>query len=41
MADEPSLDFGVLVGCVIVEDGVDQLAGGDRALDGLRKRMNS
>jgi CRP-like cAMP-binding protein len=25
MADEPGLDLGVLVGCVIVDNGVDQL----------------
>jgi hypothetical protein len=41
MADEPGLDLGVLMGRVIVEDGVDQLAGGDRRSTALRKRMNS
>src|SRR5205085_11034273 len=29
MADEPGLDLGVLVGCVIVDNGVDQLASRD------------
>src|ERR1700683_4308604 len=37
MTDEPGLDLGVLMGRVIVEDGVDQLAGGDRALDGIEE----
>ena len=37
MADQPGLDLGVLVGRVIVDDGVDQLAGGDRALDGVEE----
>ena len=37
MAAEPGLNLGVLVGCVIVEDGVDQLAGGDGAFDGVEE----
>jgi len=37
MADEPGLDLGVLMGRVIVEDGMDQLADGDRALDGIEE----
>ena len=35
MAGEPGLDLRVLVGCVIVDNGVDQLASGDRAFDGV------
>jgi hypothetical protein len=31
----------MLVGGVVVEDGVDGLADQDLALDGFRKRMNS
>ena len=38
---EPGADLGMLVGGVVVEDHVDQLAGRHRALDALRKRMNS
>ena len=38
---EPGADLGMLVGGVVVEDGVDQLAGRHRALTALRKRMNS
>jgi hypothetical protein len=37
MADEPGLDLGVLVGCVIVDNGVDQLASRDRAFDGVEE----
>jgi transposase len=37
MADEPDLDLGVLVGCVIVDNGVDQLASRDRAFDGVEE----
>ena len=34
MIGEPLQDVGVLVGGVVVEDGVDDLAGGHGALDG-------
>ena len=37
MAGEPSPDLRVLVGGVVVEDGVDQLAGRDRGLDGVEE----
>src|SRR4029078_8416266 len=37
MADEPGFDLGMLVGCVIVDNGVDQLASGDRAFDGVEE----
>src|SRR5947208_5462450 len=37
MADEPGLDLGVLVGCVIVDNGVDQVASRDRAFDGVEE----
>src|SRR6266513_691364 len=37
MTDEPGLDLGVLVGCVIVDNGVDQLASRDRAFDGVEE----
>ena len=41
VAHQPSQHFGVLVGGVVVEDGVDRLVGGNRALDSVEKRMNS
>ena len=34
---EPLADFGMLVGGVVVGDGVDQLAGRDGALDGIEE----
>ena len=37
MPGEPGFDLGMFVGAVIVEDGMDQLAGRDRALDGIEK----
>ena len=37
VADEPALDLGMLVGCIIVDNGVDQLANGDRAFDGVEE----
>ena len=42
MAAEPGADLGMLVGGVVVEDDVDDLAGRDLApRSALRKRMNS
>ena len=41
MPGEPGFDLGMFVGAVIVEDGMDQFPGRDRALDGIEKRMNS
>ena len=41
MPAEPGAHLGVLVGRVIVEDDVDDLAGRDFGFDVLRKRMNS
>jgi hypothetical protein len=38
---QPRPNRGVLVGGVVVDDGLNQLAGRDSAFDGLRKRMNS
>ena len=37
MAGEPSAHLGVLVGGIIVEDRVDQLAGGYRSLDAVQE----
>ena len=37
VAGEPGLDLGMLVGGVIVEDGVDHFAGRDGALDGVEE----
>src|SRR6266511_3826169 len=37
MTIEPRADLGVLVGGVVVENGVDDLAGRDGALDGAQK----
>ena len=37
MASEPGADLGMLVGGVVVEDGVDQLAGRHGALDGIEE----
>ena len=37
MAGEPGFDLGMLVGGVIVEDGVDHFAGRHGALDGIEK----
>ena len=37
VAGEPSLDLGMLVGGVIVEDGMDPLADRHRAVDGVEK----
>src|SRR6266550_8704120 len=37
MPGEPGFDLGIFVGAVIVEDGMDQLPGRDRALDGIEK----
>src|SRR4051812_29101171 len=37
VAGEPGFDLGMFVGAVIVEDRMDQLAGRDRALDGIEK----
>jgi hypothetical protein len=37
MTGEPGADLGMLVGGVVVEDGVDQLAGRYRALDGIEE----
>jgi hypothetical protein len=37
MADEPDLDREVLVGCVIVDNGVDQLVSRDRAFGGVEE----
>ena len=37
VAGEPGFDLGMLVGGVVVEDGVDQLAGRDLALDGVEE----
>ena len=37
VALQPGADLGVLVGCVVVGDGVDQLAGRDGTLDGVEK----
>ncbi len=33
MAGEPGPDFGVLVGAIVVDDGMDHVAGRDGALD--------
>ena len=41
MAREPPLDLGMLVGGVVVDDGVDQLSGRHLRSTALRKRMNS
>jgi hypothetical protein len=41
MTPSHSITFGVLVSGVVVEDGVDRLAGRDLALDGVQNRMNS
>ena len=38
---QPSGDFGVLVAAIVVEDAVDELAGGTAASTVLRKRRNS
>ena len=37
MAGQPLTDFGMLVGGVVVDNGMDQLAGRDRALDGIEE----
>ena len=37
VAGEPGFDLGMLVGGVIVEDGVDHFAGRDGALDAVEK----
>ena len=37
MAGEPSLHLGMLVGRVIVDDRVDDLAGRDRRIDGVEE----
>ena len=37
VAGEPGFDLGMLVGGVIVEDGVDHFAGRHGALDGIEK----
>ena len=37
VAGEPRFDLGVFVGGVVVDDGMDQLAGRDRALDGVEE----
>src|SRR5712671_5830506 len=37
MPGEPGFDLGMFVGAVIVEDGMDQFPGRDRALDGIEK----
>ena len=37
VADQPGTHLGVLVGGVVVEDGVDQLAGRHGALDGVEE----
>ncbi len=34
---QPLRRLGVLVGAVVVQDGGDQLAGGDRRLDGVEE----
>ena len=34
---EPRANLGVLVCCVVVEDDVDDLAGGNAGLDGIEK----
>ena len=41
MPVEPVTDLRVLVGGIVVDDDVDQLAGRDLASMVLRKRMNS
>ena len=38
---EPSSNIGMLMGGVVVDDGVDRLSHGDLLLDDMRKRMNS
>ena len=37
MAGEPGADLGVLVGAIVVEDHVDQLAGRHRRLDRIEE----
>src|SRR5271170_838512 len=37
MGGEPLMDFRVLVGGVVIEDGVDDLPGRDLGLDGVEK----
>jgi hypothetical protein len=37
MARQPGADLGVLVGGIVVKDGVDELAGWDGALDGVQE----
>src|SRR3981189_172425 len=37
MPGEPGFDLGMFVGAVIVEDGMDQFPGRDRALAGIEK----
>jgi len=37
MAGEPSFDFGVLMGGVVIKDGVDRFVGRHRALDGVEE----
>ena len=41
MAREPGANLGMFVAAVIVENDVDQLAGGDLALEAVEKRRNS
>lgn len=37
MVGQPFEDFGLLVGGVVVDDGVDDLPGRDSALDGVKE----
>jgi hypothetical protein len=37
MIGEPGSDLGMLMGGVVIGDGVDDLAGGDLALDGVQE----
>lgn len=41
VARQPGPDLFMLVGCIVVEDHVDDLAVGVSRLRALRKRMNS
>jgi len=41
VSGKPGAHLGMLVGGVVVEDGVDELAAGTAASTRLRKRMNS
>ena len=41
IAFEPSANIGMLIGALIVDDGVDRLSNGNLLLDDIEERMNS